>query len=149
MTHKKANSIYIENVTDNEQSIDFQGLKRMIQWILSFEDHVANWSINIIFVNNDVTTNLNKKFLGKNTATDVLAFNLSDTNEALGEIYVSLEQAKTQATEYKVSFQNEISRLVAHGVYHLLGYDDHTEPERQVMTEKENKALQHSFANYP
>lgn len=121
----------------------------MIQWILSTEKQSENWTINIIFVNNNYIAGLNNKFLGKNYATDVLSFNLSDANEALGEVYVSLEQAKTQATEYNVSFQNELSRLVAHGVYHLLGYDDRTETERQVMAEKENNALQHSFANVP
>lgn len=117
-------------------------MKAIVQWILSSENQSANWTINIVFVDNDYIAGLNNKFLGKNSATDVLSFNLSDPDEALGEVYVSIEQAKTQAVEYKVSFQNEVLRLVAHGVYHLLGYDDQTEPERQIMTAKENAALQ-------
>lgn len=115
----------------------------MVKWILSCEKQPAKWKINIIFVNDEYITKLNKRFLGKNNATDVLSFNLSETNEMLGEVYISAERAKIQAIEYQVSFQNELSRLVAHGVYHLLGYDDQTESERRVMTVKENKALQH------
>ncbi|NIA28357.1 MAG: rRNA maturation RNase YbeY [Actinobacteria bacterium] len=143
MNRKTTNSIHIEKVVADENLIDFPRLETMVQWILSCENQPAKWTINIIFVNDEYITKLNKKFLGKNNATDVLSFNLSEADEMVGEVYISAERAKIQAIEYKVSFQNEVSRLVAHGVYHLLGYDDQTESERRVMTAKENKALQH------
>ncbi|NOY59631.1 MAG: rRNA maturation RNase YbeY [Calditrichaeota bacterium] len=143
MIRKTTNSIHIEKVVDDENLIAFPRLEAMVKCILSSENQPAKWTINIVFVNDEYITKLNKRFLGKKNATDVLSFNLSEADEMLGEVYISAERAKIQATEYQVSFQNEVSRLVAHGVYHLLGYDDQTESERQVMTAKENNALQH------
>jgi rRNA maturation RNase YbeY len=68
-------------------------------------------------------------------ATDVLAFDLSDGPDAPieGEIYVSLEMAALQAREARVTFTNEVLRLVAHGFLHLLGFDDSTASQRSLM----------------
>lgn len=63
----------------------------------------------------------------------------------MGEIYISLETAQKQAEEYSASFKNEVFRLVAHGVYHLFGFNDDTAKKREIMTSLEDLALDSIF----
>ncbi len=65
-----------------------------------------------------------------------------------GEIYICVDQAKRQALQYNVSVENECARLVAHGIYHLLGYTDETFEKRSYMKMKEDSALNFIFSNF-
>lgn len=76
--------------------------------------------ISIIFVSNDYIRKLNRRYLGRNRITDVLAFPFDD--EFLGEVYICRQRAKKQAREYRLTESEEIFRLVKHGVMHLLGH---------------------------
>ena len=74
--------------------------------------------------------------------TDVIAFNLNDKNESIdGEIYLSLEVISENAEIYGVQFEQEIKRVVCHGILHLIGYDDDTIEKKNEMTLIENKSL--------
>lgn len=75
--------------------------------------------LSIALVGNPGIRDLNRRFLGRDRATDVMAFPISD--ELLGEVYVSRDRARIQAREYGVSLRSEILRLVLHGFLHLLG----------------------------
>lgn len=80
--------------------------------------------ISVSLVGNKEIQALNKKYLGRDCATDVLSFNYagdSTSSELLGDIVVSTEKAKEQAKEYGNTYEQEIADLVAHGVLHLLG----------------------------
>jgi len=81
--------------------------------------------------------------LHDNTSTDVISFDLSEDFEEYseGEIYISIDHARAQAIEFAVTFKSELYRLIAHGILHLIGYDDQTEPDRLTMREQENKIL--------
>jgi probable rRNA maturation factor len=91
----------------------------------------------VILCSNIKIKKLNSMFRHKNRATDVLSFNYDD-NDMLGEIYISLQKAKTQAKEYKVTYDNEVLRLFVHGMFHLLGFDHETEKDKKKMQAKEN-----------
>ena len=98
--------------------------------------------VNIVATDNKYIRQLNRDYRGKNRATDVLAFNLRDEEDSeeeplLGEIYISCEKAKQQAAAYRHCFREEVRRLVAHGLLHLLGYDHEDEKSRQAMQERE------------
>ena len=99
--------------------------------------------MDVIFVNDKFMKQLNKKFTKRNQTTDVLSFgmrgNEPETIEypSLGDIYVSLDQAKRQAEEYRVGFQKEVERLVTHGLLHLLGYDHKSKNQESIMRKKE------------
>ena len=96
----------------------------------------------MIFVDDARIQELNRRFLGRDRPTDVIAFNLSDSPEKLeGEVYVSVETAERQALDYGVTFWNELCRLAVHGVLHLLGFDDATDVQKKRMTEEENRIL--------
>lgn len=99
-----------------------------------------NALINIIITSDKRITELNKKFLKHNYATDVLSFEL-DVEPLMGEVYISVDTALRQAKEYKVSLLNELQRLAIHGTLHLLGYDDTNKNDREKMIELENKYL--------
>jgi probable rRNA maturation factor len=80
---------------------------------------------------------LNAMFRHKDRATDVLSFNF-DENDLLGEIYISLERTAVQARRYKDTYDNELKRLLVHGMYHLLGYDHEAPADQKKMRKKES-----------
>jgi len=118
-------------------------IRKMVKWILVSEQTSSAWAINVVMVDDDYITRLNQTFFSKNAPTDVISFNLNEhqTEDREGEIYISVDTAKLQAEEYRVSLENEILRLTAHGTYHLLGYNDDVESARLEMSLLEDKAL--------
>ena len=115
-------------------------LKAAAKEILNDEKIKTGW-LNIILIGDKLTKTLNKRYLDKDTTTDVLSFFFEkDKKTGLleGEVYANLEQIKRQAKDYKVDFHTELARVVIHGILHLVGYDDQTESDRREMTEKED-----------
>jgi probable rRNA maturation factor len=99
-------------------------------------------AISVIFIGDRKMIKLNTDYLGHTCTTDVLSFPLSDDTRNLeGEVYVNLDQAKRQGKEFGVTFIEEESRLVVHGILHLIGYDDRTKSEKEKMTARENRYL--------
>jgi len=123
-----------------------KSIEALIQNILSREK--VRWGVDVILVDDHFMRQLNRKFTRRKGTTDVLSFGMgkdqADPVEYpnLGDIYVSLDQAKRQAKEYRVRLQEEVLRLVAHGLLHLLGYDHASEKEESIMREKEKVYLE-------
>lgn len=96
--------------------------------------------LSLTYVDNTYIWRLNKDYLHKDRPTDVIAFTLSEANEPLiGDVYISVEQAKIQAVDYNVTLANEIVRLTTHGLLHVLGYDHMSAEDAKVMTSKEDE----------
>lgn len=96
--------------------------------------------LNINFIGSDKLLELNRKHLKHYYPTDIITFNYSGSlSELDGEIYISFEDASINAKKYKVSLNNELTRLVIHGILHLLGYDDKTPSEKKIMKTLENQ----------
>jgi probable rRNA maturation factor len=102
---------------------------------------VKSGQVDIILVDDKFLRQLHKKWLGKNTSTDVITFPLAEDPPIHGEVYISIDTARKQAIEYDVSLKNELCRLSVHGALHLAGYDDATKAERDRMHELENKYI--------
>jgi len=81
---------------------------------------------------------LNRGYRGKDKPTDVLSFEFGD-EDLLGEIYISLQRAKVQARAYGLTYEEELRRLLVHGLLHLMGYDHIKKTQRVVMEEREKK----------
>ena len=139
---RSVHHINIEKVV-REKIAGQSKLRNLVKWILNSEQQKRAWAINIVLVDDDYMTQLNQSFFSKSTPTDVISFNLSDDRSECceGEIYINTDSAKSQAEEYRVSLENEILRLAAHGTYHLLGYDDGVESARLQMSRLEDQAL--------
>jgi probable rRNA maturation factor len=74
---------------------------------------------------------LNRRYLGKDLPTDVLAFSLGDGDEVIGDVYVGVDQAARQATDLGITLEEELVRLAVHGTLHVLGHDHPEGPERE------------------
>ena len=106
------------------------------------EKKIKKINLLIILSKKSYLNKLKMKFFNVNQYTDVIAFNLSDNNDCLeGEIYVSIDDVKENAMIFKQSYNNELKRIIVHGILHLIGYDDTSEKEIEIMKELENKYI--------
>ena len=114
------------------------------------KENLENVTFNLIIVDNEYIHELNKNYRGIDRETDVITFALEDEDtlvmpddqRILGDIYISIDRAKTQAVEYNHSLLRELSFLAVHGFYHLLGYDHMTEEDEKVMFKKQEEVLE-------
>ncbi|MBT9132520.1 rRNA maturation RNase YbeY [candidate division NPL-UPA2 bacterium Unc8] len=103
--------------------------------------------VSIALVNDDRMRRLNKRYRSIDETTDVLAFAMSEGDavgrnpELLGDVVISLPQVLKQAKKLKISFDEEVSRLLIHGILHLLGYDDQSAPQKKKMEERQEAIL--------
>lgn len=101
-------------------------------------ENIDSVEITIVLTDEKHIKELNSKFLGHDYVTDVISFSL-DEDELSGEVYICVEQAKRQASDYGVSLRNELLRLAVHGTLHLIGYDDITDDLREKMFAKQEQ----------
>ena len=129
-------------LSDKRFNVDQKRLRSMIKTLIEDESSGAS-SVNVVYCNNRLMCDLNKNFLGHNGTTDVLAFDLDDgeREELLGEVYVNLQQARKQAKDFKIKYNEEVERLTVHGILHLLGYDDKGAKSRREMWERQEGFL--------
>jgi len=95
-------------------------------------------SMQINLVNSEEMKKINSKYLNHNYSTDIITFNYAESNDLDGEIYISIDDAASNAKRYGVSFFEEVLRNVIHGFLHLLGYDDKQKKEKVIMKRLEN-----------
>jgi probable rRNA maturation factor len=104
-------------------------------------------ALNYIFCSDKFLHRLNEQFLHHDDYTDVITFDLSTpvhkpkTPNLQGEIFISIERVKENAKLFKTTFQNELHRVMIHGVLHLMGYKDKTKSDKAAMRKKENYYL--------
>ena len=114
------------------------------------KEGLENTSFNLIIVDNEYIHELNKTYRNIDRETDVITFALEDedslvigTDERiLGDIYISIDKARSQAEEYGHGLLRELAFLAVHGFYHLLGYDHMTEEDEKVMFKKQEEVLE-------
>lgn len=99
-------------------------------------------NLQVIFVTQNEIQDLNKKFRNIDRPTDVLSFiNDDEDDKSLGDVFISLEQARIQAKEFEHSLEREIGFLAVHGYLHLKGYDHYTKVEEEIMKQEQEKIL--------
>lgn len=132
-------------VTFHTEELRFQirGIRRYRKWI---EEVIRNegkkaGDIAIIFCSNPYILEINSKYLNHNYFTDVITFDYVTENAVSGDIFVSIEQVRENSRNYSNSFYNELERVIIHGVFHLIGYDDKDRDQLKVMRKKEDGAL--------
>ena len=115
------------------------------------KEKLEDVTFNLIIVDNEYIHELNKNYRGIDRETDVITFALEDEDSLimpeevdrnLGDIYISIDKARSQAEEYGHGLLRELSFLAVHGFYHLLGYDHMTEEEEKVMFKKQEEVLE-------
>jgi rRNA maturation RNase YbeY len=140
--------IEVNNLTTNP--IDENFLKKAAKIVLEGEGKGKS-DLSIALIGPGKMRGLNKKYLGKNRVTDILAFGESQKSKfksqklgelGLGEIVICLREVKKNAKKFKLSFEKELARVLIHGILHLVGYDhEKNEKEAEKMEEKEKYYL--------
>ncbi len=100
------------------------------------------------FTDDEKLLEINKKFLNHDSYTDIITFDYSENKQIQGEIFISTQRVKENAKRLKVSYEEEILRVIVHGVLHLCGYKDKTDKERNLMQKKENKYIQIFYSQF-
>ena len=108
---------------------------------------ISQCDVNIVFINDKKITELNEKYKKRKGPTDVLSFDLTDnsSDNLEGEVYISLERAREQSLECNVSYEEEIIRLVTHGLLHLSGRTHNNKEEYQSMMEETETYVDYFF----
>jgi len=101
------------------------------------------FNLELNFVSIETIIKVNIDYLNHNYETDIITFNYSDNNEneINAEIFICPEIAKQNALKYRATFEEEIFRLLAHGILHIIGFKDETKSQKMIMRKKENEAL--------
>lgn len=127
-----------------ETAFELQDEDKISEWIkkaISDENKIEG-EINFIFVSDDYLFDLNKTYLNHDTLTDIITFDNSVGNILHSDIYISVERVRDNASDFNVSFDEELHRVIIHGVLHLAGYKDKTEQEAEKMRSRENHYLE-------
>jgi probable rRNA maturation factor len=99
-------------------------------------------SLSISFISSNKLREINEHFLNHNYDTDILTFNYSNKQKEIdGEILISFEEARSNAKKFNVNYGMELTRLVIHGVLHLLNFDDTDSSSKKIMKKEENKLI--------
>lgn len=97
--------------------------------------------INYIFCDDEYLYNLNVQYLDHQTLTDVISFDYSIGDTISGDIFISIERVADNAADFKVSFEEELRRVMVHGLLHYCGYKDKTEADSKLMRSKEDEKI--------
>ena len=97
--------------------------------------------INYIFCDDDYLYKINLEYLNHDTLTDVISFDYTVGNELNGDIFISVERVQDNANDFNVSFEEELKRVLVHGVLHYCGYKDKDEESERLMRSKEDEKL--------
>ena len=121
-------------------SFTLKNKRKIKNWL---KDTVVNekkkvGDINYIFCSKKYLKKMNNDYLSKNYETDVISFDFSNDNKISGDIYISSETVKKNSIIFNVCFNNELKRVMVHGLLHLLNYNDKSKQELKIMREKEN-----------
>lgn len=98
-------------------------------------------NISVIFTGKHDLLKMNNSFLSHNFHTDIITFNYNQETLISGDLFIGIEQVAENAIEFKTTTKLELLRVIVHGVFHLIGYNDSTDKEKAEMRKREDKAL--------
>ena len=124
------------------------------EFTLDNEEAIATWlsavivsenktqgEINYIFCDDEYLHKINLEYLNHDTLTDIISFDYTMGNEVGGDIFISVERVLDNSKDYNTSFEDELKRVLVHGVLHYCGYKDKSEEDEALMRSKENEKL--------
>lgn len=122
------------------QLIDEPKYSDWVNRILTSEGFVAG-QIDYIFCADEYLLEINKKYLNHDTLTDIITFDYTKGVVVSGDIFVSVDRVKDNAQRFDVGFNNELLRVMSHGLLHLMGYGDKKDEEVVIMRSKEDQKI--------
>jgi rRNA maturation RNase YbeY len=127
----------------NTSKFKVKDLRKKKLWLNSISNNEGKKieSLSFLFVDDEEMLKYNKKYLQHESYTDVITFDSSEDRKIAGDIIISLERVNDNAKFYQVSYNYELQRVMAHGLLHLLGYNDKNKEEKKIIRKKENYYL--------
>jgi probable rRNA maturation factor len=126
-----------------ETELQLGNEQKLSEWIAKAitEEGFNEGEINYIFCDDAYLLKLNVQYLDHDTLTDIISFDYTLGKQINGDVYISAERVRENAEHYAVSFENEMSRVLIHGILHYCGYKDKSEADEAEMRSKENYYL--------
>jgi len=135
------------------KDISFPKIKRRetTRWIKRIIENLnkKTGDITFIFCSDEEILRINKSYLNHDYYTDIITFDYSEKDRLSGDLFISLETVKTNSEKFKTKYEEELLRVMIHGVLHLCGFDDKTPAERKIIREKEDEALGIFYEYFP
>ncbi len=132
--------IQFECIDVKSPQIQWDDIRQWIQSVAeSYQKRCGN--ITYFFCSDDHILEVNKTYLNHDYYTDIITFDYTEGNKISGEIFISLDTVRSNSSLFKSTYNEELHRVIIHGVLHLVGINDKGPGEREIMEEAENKAL--------
>ncbi len=128
---------------NSETSFTLKNQNKLVKWIgdvVSSEGFQVG-EINYIFCDDSYLNKINQEFLNHDTFTDVISFDYTLGKEVGGDIFISIERVLENAEKFNEVFENELHRVMIHGILHFMGYKDKTKKEKTLMRTKEDENI--------
>lgn len=124
----------------SEAGFKLSNSKHITQWLLTVisDEGKTLGEVAYIFCDDNYLHKMNVEYLDHDTLTDIITFDYTSGNIVSGDVFISVERVEENAKKFDVSFEKELSRVMVHGILHLLGYKDKTESEKTEMRNKED-----------
>lgn len=132
-----------------ETNFKLNNERRIADWVskVIVSENFKEDEINYVFCDDDYLHKLNIEFLNHDTLTDIISFDYSVGKIIQGDVYISVDRVKENARDFNVSFDDEIHRVIVHGILHYCGYKDKSDDETRQMRRKENLYLKQLILN--
>ena len=126
-----------------EIDFELENSEELKSWIskVILEENCNEGDINYIFCSDEYLHKINVEFLNHDTLTDIISFDYSVGKELHGDIYISVDRVTENASDYGTEFNDELDRVIIHGILHYCGYKDKTKDEKNLMRSKEDYYL--------
>lgn len=124
------------------------------EFLISNEEDYTSWIENVIesegkdlgeltyiFCDDEYLLKINQQYLDHDTLTDIISFDYTEGNVVSGDIFISVERVQDNADDFNVSFEDELKRVIIHGVLHYCGYKDKSESDELLMRSKEEEKI--------
>ncbi|MBK9284313.1 MAG: rRNA maturation RNase YbeY [Sphingobacteriaceae bacterium] len=137
--------------TNTDTSFKLKNASLLKTWIkkIILAEKKELGKIYYVFLNDDELLKYNKKFLKHNTYTDIITFDYSSDKKLSAEIFISTERVRDNANKLSVPFEEELHRVMIHGILHLCGYKDKSKEAKLEMRKKEESALKKLVKHFP
>ena len=126
-----------------ETDFELNNETAFIKWVslIITSENKKEGDINYVFCDDNYLQKINMEYLLHDTLTDIISFDYSLGNELHGDIFISVEMVRENAVDYNVPFDEELKRVMSHGILHYCGYKDKNEKDSEIMRNKEDEKI--------
>ena len=126
-----------------ETEFNLESKNKISSWIseVIIDEGCTEGELNYIFCDDEYLHKINVEFLDHDTLTDIISFDYTVGKELHGDVFISVERVKDNAADLDVTFEEELHRVMIHGILHYCGYKDKSEEDQRVMRAKEDLYL--------